>query len=66
MMVLYVTASDNPKDNTVMDLDCTEVSHWMVKYLMYWIQTEDAEAQQDVVHQMIQSVKTAIISTWLQ
>jgi hypothetical protein len=54
MMWLFAGAPADPEDDTVMETHGAEALYSAVKSLMHDIRTDDEEAQQDAVHQMIQ------------
>jgi len=57
MMWLFSGAPEDSEDDTVMEKHGAEALYSAVKSLMHAIQTKDEEAQQDVVHRMIQIAK---------
>jgi len=63
---LFSGASDNPEDDTVMEKHGKEALYSAVKSLMQAIHTEDKEAEQDAVHQMIQIAKRWTIKQWYE
>jgi hypothetical protein len=63
-MWLFCGAPEDPEDDTVMDRHGVDALYSAVKSLMHAIRTEDEEAQQDAVHQMIQIAKPWTIRRW--
>jgi len=63
-MWLFSGAPDDPEDDAVMKKHGAEVLYSAVKSLMHAIRTENEEAQQDAVHQMIQIAKPSMIRRW--
>jgi len=57
-------ASDDPEDDTVMEKHAAEALYSTVKSLMHAIQTADKEAQQNMVHQMIQIANPWTMRRW--
>jgi hypothetical protein len=63
-MWLFSGASENPEDETVMEMHGANALYSAVKSLMHAIQTEDQDAQQDAAHRMIQTAKPWTIRRW--
>jgi hypothetical protein len=63
-MYLFSGAPEDPEDDTVMEKHGAEALNSAVKSLMHAIRTNDEEAQQDAVHQMIQIAKPWTIRQW--
>ena len=56
-MWLFSPVPEDPENDTVMEKHGAEALYLAVKSWMHAIQTKDEEAQQDVVHRMIQTAK---------
>jgi len=65
-MWLYSAAPEDPEDGTVMENHGAQAFYTAGKSLMLAILTEDDEAQQHVVHRMIQIAKPWTIRRWLE
>jgi hypothetical protein len=63
-MWLFSDALEDLEDDTVMEQHGADVLYSAMKSLMYATCTEDEEAQQDVVHRMIQISKPYTIMRW--
>jgi len=63
-MWLFSGVPDDAVDDTVMEKHYAEKLNSAVKCLMHAIQTENEEAQQNGVHQMIQIAKPWTIRRW--
>jgi hypothetical protein len=63
-MWLFSGASEDPEDETVMEMHRTDVLYSAVKSLMHAIWNEDQDAQHDAAHWMIQNAKPWMIRRW--
>jgi hypothetical protein len=65
-MWLISGAPEDPEDDTVIDKDSEDILNNVVKRIMHAIQTDDEEAQQHAVHQMIQIPYHRTLKRWAE